>query len=78
MNGVTKFYISVVILLLVGFYCSDVQYAGKVILSFLMAFIYLIFCVVTSEDLSSDGQLKYWSIFYWIGEFYKWLNKIDD
>jgi len=78
MNGVTKFYLSLVIVLLISFYCSDVYTEIKVGLSMIFTVVYIAFCGVSVEELDGDNQIKYWSIIYWIKEFHKWLNKIDD
>ena len=80
MNGVTKFYISVVILLLVWFIYSDIPVIKVFILGPLI-FTYITGCVAEHVDRregKDTGQLKYWSVIYWMGEFHKWLNKIDD
>ena len=81
MNGVTKFYISVVIVLLVGFYFLDMDFEAKGMITFSMVTFYGVLCVDELYDRGKGkdtGQLKYWSIIYWIEEFHKWLNKIDD
>jgi hypothetical protein len=78
MNGVTKFYLSLVIVLLVGFYYSDVSLETKLGWSMVFTILYTVFCIISGEYLNDDNQIKYWSIIYWIREFHKWLNKIDD
>jgi hypothetical protein len=81
MNGVTKFYLSLVIVLLVGFYFLDMDFFVKAMITFSIIVSYGVTCVDEVDRRSGGkdtGQLKYWSIFYWIGEFHKWLNKIDD